>query len=144
MEAPLYGYSGKSLAAKLGIKSGHKIAVIHPPAGYLEWLGELPAKIHWLENPEKGSDLIHLFTNSIEELETFLPALGQHIFPDGTIWVSWYKKSAKLPTELNEDIIRDTALALGLVDVKVCAVSDQWSGLKIVWRKELRKKGTPG
>lgn len=140
MEPPVYGYSGKSLAAKLGIKPGHKIAAIQAPAGYLQWLGELPAKLQWLETLVDGADIIHLFTNSIEELESLLPALGQHIFPDGTIWISWYKKSARIPTELNEDIIRDTALALGLVDVKVCAVNDQWSGLKLVWRKELRKR----
>ena len=83
---------------------------------------------------KKDIDLIHFFTNSLKELEQKLPQLMKEIKKDGTIWVSWYKKSAKKPTELTETEIRDTALAIGLVDVKVCAVDEEWSGLKLVYR----------
>jgi hypothetical protein len=85
---------------------------------------------------DKGSDLdfIHLFTNSLNELEAALPHIKEQIKKSGTIWVSWYKKSAKKETELTENVIRDLALANGLVDVKVCAIDDDWSGLKLVYR----------
>jgi hypothetical protein len=87
-----------------------------------------------------GVDLIHLFTNSRDELFAELSKCRNLIKQDGAIWVSWYKKAAKLPTEITEDTIREAAFPLGLVDVKVCAVDDKWSGLKLVIRKENRVK----
>jgi len=82
--------------------------------------------------------VIVFFTTERAELERRIDGLGKAIFPDGSLWVSWPKKASKVPTDITEDIIRDVVLPLGLVDVKVCAVDDIWSGLKIVWRKERR------
>ena len=90
--------------------------------------------------PVAPVDILHLFTNSRDELFRVLEEARRVIKQDGAIWVSWYKKAAKLPTEITEDTIRDAALPMGLVDVKVCAVDEKWSGLKLVIRKELRKK----
>lgn len=132
------GYSGTPLVKKLGIKTGFKLCFIQAPSHYLNLLGELPPDVIILENPSELVDFIHVFIKNGIELEHYLPVIKDQIVKNGTIWVSWYKKSAKISTDVNEDIIRDTALALGLVDVKVCAVDEQWSGLKLVWRKENR------
>jgi hypothetical protein len=127
------GYSSTPLYKKLGIKEGFKIKLINPPANYNSLLGAIVKQIT-ITTKKEQVNFIHLFTNSIKELESKLPVLKNEIEKDGMIWVSWYKKSAKKPTELDENIVRDTALALGLVDVKVCAVDDEWSGLKLVYR----------
>ena len=127
------GYSSTPLYKKLGIKEGFKIKLINPPANYNKLLGDIVKQIT-ITTQKEQVNFIHLFTNSIKELESKLPVLKNEIEKDGMIWVSWYKKSAKKPTELDENIVRDTALALGLVDVKVCAVDDEWSGLKLVYR----------
>ncbi len=132
------GYSATPLVKKLGIKEGFKIKLINTPENYFELLGHLPAEVHALKAKNEKADFIHLFVNKISELENQLKQLKEEIKKDGMIWVSWYKKSAKLPTEITEDIIRDTSLPLGLVDVKVCAVNEKWSGLKLVWRIENR------
>ncbi|MDX1939316.1 MAG: hypothetical protein SFU99_02125 [Saprospiraceae bacterium] len=132
------GYSGTPLIKKLGIKQGFTLQLINAPRHYLELIGELPPNVLIVEQPIDSVDFIHVFVKSVAELEAQLPILKDQIVKNGIIWVSWYKKSAKIPTDVNEDIIRDTALALGLVDVKVCAVDEQWSGLKLVWRKENR------
>lgn len=134
----MIGYSGTPLVKKLGIKPGFKLQFVHAPVQYLDLLGELPPDVLIVECAVEPIDLIHLFVKTLAELEAQLPILKDRIVKNGTIWVSWYKKSAKIPTDVNEDAIRDTALALGLVDVKVCAVDEQWSGLKLVWRKENR------
>lgn len=128
------GYSGTPLIKKLGIKEGHKILILNAPKNYFEMLGELPNGVIKVGPNEEEIDFVHLFTNSFEELENAIGTYKSRIVKNGMIWVSWYKKASKLPTELNEDIIRGTALNLGLVDVKVCAVDDNWSGLKIVIR----------
>lgn len=132
------GYSGTPLCKKLGIKPGFKLYLIDQPADYLDLLGELPDGLIFMDTLAQPPDLIHFFVKTVSELEAQLSFLKDKIGKNGAIWVSWYKKSAKIPTDVNEDIIRDTALALGLVDVKVCAVDEQWSGLKLVWRKENR------
>ncbi len=129
------GYSGKPLKDKLGLAEGMKVKLIHPPSDYALWIG---MKTRSLESKSPPWNFVHLFTNSLSELEDQLFMLRSAIHPDGIIWVSWYKKSAGKPTEITEDLIRDTCLPMGLVDVKVCAVSDSWSGLKLVIRKELR------
>jgi hypothetical protein len=126
------GYSTNSLAKKLGIKEDFEMLVINQPSIYSELIKELKDSIHFNAKPKKNLDFVHFFTNSLNEFETQLPKLKQLINPNGMIWVSWYKKAAKKPTDLTEDIIRDTALAIGLVDIKVCAIDEEWSGLKLV------------
>ena len=132
------GYSGTPLAKKLGIKPGAVIVAIGPPDNYLELLSPLPDGVRFIEMAEPEIDIIHLFTNSRDELFRRLAECKHLIKQNGAIWVSWYKKSAKLPTEITEDTIREVAFPLGLVDVKVCAVDEKWSGLKLVIRRENR------
>ncbi len=132
------GYSGTPLAQKLGIKSGFTVLTIGAPDDYSHLLGD-PYDIKIIaDKPAGRPDFIHFFTNSREDLFSRLADLRNVIRQDGAIWVSWYKKAAKLPTEITEDTIRDAALPIGLVDIKVCAVDEQWSGLKLVIRKENR------
>jgi hypothetical protein len=132
------GYSGTPLSKKLGIKEGFAILLVNAPDNYPPLLEPLPANTRIISRPEKDLDLIHFFTNSRDELFSGLAKYKQLIKQDGTIWVSWYKKAAKLPSEITEDSIREACLPLGLVDVKVCAIDEKWSGLKLVIRKELR------
>ena len=130
------GYSTNPLFKKLGIKEGASVRLINPPRNYTALIGEIAGTLSFREkgNAGEGLDFIHFFTNSAGELEKTLPGLRQEIKKDGMIWVSWYKKSCGKPTELTENMVRDTALAIGLVDVKVCAVDEDWSGLKLVFR----------
>lgn len=133
------GYSGTPLAKKLGLKPGAKIYVIGAPKDYDALLGPLPENLSIVAKPPKdGADIVHLFAPSKAAFKGALPKARQAMKTEGAIWVSWYKKAAKIPTDLSEDIIRDEALRTDLVDVKVCAVSDVWSGLKLVVRKALR------
>ena len=132
------GYSGSPLAKKLGIKEGVTIVTVDAPDDYMDLLGPLPPGVEILENPTDGADILHLFTNTHEGLFRGVSDARCRIKQDGAIWVSWYKKAAKLPTEITEDTIREAALPLGLVDVKVCAVDEKWSGLKLVIRRENR------
>jgi hypothetical protein len=134
------GYSGTPLPKKLGLKPGHRVALVNAPAGYRKILGEVPEGVRFENRIEKDHHIIHFFTTSRRELEKELPRLGKKIVQDGMIWVSWPKKASGMITDVTEDIVRDTALALGLVDVKVCAVDDTWSGLKLVIRVENRKQ----
>lgn len=127
------GYSSNPLFKKLGLKDGHTVRLIHAPANYKELIGEEYDTLI-ITKKKAELDFIHLFTNRLEELETELPLLKDQIKKAGTIWISWYKKTAKLPTEINENLVREIALKNGLVDVKVCAVDEQWSGLKLVFR----------
>jgi hypothetical protein len=127
------GYSSTPLSKKLGLKEGYTIKLINLPENYNSLIGEISNNII-VSKKNEPVNFIHFFTNSVKEFESKLPVLKNEIVKDGMIWVSWYKKSAKKPTELNENIVRDTALAIGLVDVKVCAVDDEWSGLKLVYR----------
>jgi len=130
------GYSSTPLVKKLGIKSGYRVRFIDVPDAYLEWIAPVPEIILSRRPPY---DFVHLFVNRIAKLEKSLSTLREQLDDKGMIWVSWYKKTSGNASELTEDIIRDTALALGLVDVKVCAVSEAWSGLKLVIRVENRK-----
>ncbi len=134
----MIGYSTTPLYKKLGIKSGHLIYLHNAPSNYLTLIEGAPNEVHFVENLENKVDIIHLFTNNYNELAESLVEFQNRIKDDGMIWVSWYKKAAKLPTELTEDMIRNTALKLKLVDVKVCAVDEKWSGLKLVIRRENR------
>jgi hypothetical protein len=131
------GYSKTPLAKKLGIKAGAKIRTIAAPAGYRDWLSPLPPDVSFAASA-KLCDLVHLFAASLKDLDRELPKARAGIRPDGAIWVSWHKRSSKIPTDVTEDEVRARALKTDLVDVKVCAVTDTWSGLKLVVRKHLR------
>ena len=136
------GYSDTPLARKLGLKAGQAVAFVglpdslaclHDAAGFRR----IELAPDWRALPEGARDVIHLFTTSAAEVDQALPILRDMINPDGMIWVSWPKKASKVPTDVTEDLIRNRALADGLVDVKVCAVDAVWSGLKLVVRREL-------
>lgn len=132
------GYSGTPLAKKLGIKDGFYVLTVNAPDDYRDLLSPLPDPVTLSDQPRAEVDLIHIFTNSRDELFGKLAECVRLIKQDGSIWVSWYKKAAKLPTEITEDTVREAAFPLGLVDIKVCAVDDKWSGLKLVIRRENR------
>jgi hypothetical protein len=132
------GYSGTPLLKKLGIKEDTKVLVINAPEGYFDWL-EQDIRPQ-LAGKKNNADLVHLFVTSLKEFEKHMVDL-KALYQSNTslvIWVSWYKKSAGIPTDMTEDIIRNYALANGLVDIKVCAVNEQWSGLKLVVPKAKR------
>jgi hypothetical protein len=129
------GYSGKSLADKLGVKPGLTFEVVNDPAGdYHQALGFKPDR----HAGKSGRDMLHFFTKEKAELAKTLPKLMKAIQPAGAIWVSWPKKASGVATDITEDTIRAIARPLGLVDIKVCAVTEVWSGLKLVIRKENR------
>ena len=132
------GYSGTPLAKKLGIKEGFSVLTVDAPDNYRDLLEPLPANAKLGTKATMDMDLVHFFTNSRDDLFRGLAEYKKLIKQDGTIWVSWYKKAAKLPTEITEDTVREACLPLGLVDVKVCAIDEKWSGLKLVIRRENR------
>ena len=132
------GYSGTPLSKKLGIREGHTVAVVNDPGHLAELLTPLPADVTIRYTARGRAEIVVLFTKRRAELAKRLVPLAQKVFPDGMVWVCWPKKAAKVPTDMSEDVVRELALPEGLVDVKVCAVDNTWSGLKIVWRKELR------
>jgi hypothetical protein len=132
------GYSGTPLAKKLDIKPGFRIYVDNAPANYRELLGPLPKDVTFVEELESNLDMIHVFTDSAKDLEAKLSRYLEKIKMTSIIWVSWPKKASKVPTDITEDTVREVFLPLGLVDNKVCAVSEIWSGLRVVWRKENR------
>jgi len=132
------GYSGTPLAAKLGIKEQSEIVVVGAPEGYRELLEPLPASVRFAPEPSASTDIVQVFTTRRAELAQALTRYRKLLSPQAAVWVSWPKKSSKVSTELTEDVVRELALPLGFVDVKVCAVNEVWSGLKLVVRKELR------
>jgi hypothetical protein len=134
------GYSGTPLYKKLGIKPNFKVHLINPPENYFSLLGGLPENVSFIEVIAEKVDLIHSFIANGNSLNSELQKFQSQIVENGSIWISWYKKASKIPTDVTEDLIRDTALAIGLVDVKVCAVDEKWSGLKLVIRRENRQK----
>ena len=131
------GYSGTPLPHKLGIKPGTTILVINEPLKYRKLLGKLD-QVTFSNRIRGNSDFVHLFTSRRNELQKKMSILRNKISDNGTIWVSWPKKSANLPTDVTEDVVREVALPLGLVDIKVCAVDETWSGLKLMIRRENR------
>lgn len=132
------GYSGTPLAKKLGIKEGSRLYLRNAPEEYPGWVDPIPDNVTILSRRTGRIDLAHIFVSKRSDLSKQLQELMDPIRPDGMIWVSWHKKASKIPTEITEDVVREIALPMGLVDVKVCAVSEIWSGLKLVIRKELR------
>ena len=134
----MVGYSGTPLAKKLGIKEGSHLLLVGAPDGYRELLEPMPAGVQFGTRLMKSTDIVHVFTVRKDELQRLLMSYRTKLKSTSTVWVSWPKKAAKVPTDITEDTIREVALPLGFVDVKVCAVTDVWSGLKLVVRKELR------
>jgi len=126
------GYSGKNVVQKLGIKPGFCIFVEGAPAAYGEIVGPLPADVTLAARLKASLDMAHVFATQAAVLRKKLPACRDAIAPDGMVWVSWPKKSSGVATDVTENVVRDTALSLGLVDIKVCAIDDTWSGLKLV------------
>ena len=133
------GYSGTPLAKKLGLKAG-PVVVLNEPKGFRKLLTDLPAGVQFTDKAVKDSPAVLFFAIERKEVEKLLPRLMKQLAPDGMIWMAWPKKASGVATDLTEDVIRDTALPLGLVDIKVCAIDETWSGLKLVIRRENRKK----
>ena len=132
------GYSSRSLVDKLGIKPRTRIAIINPPRGFRITLGKLPEGVTVASSLRGALPFIHIFVVSRDVLESRLPALLRALEPAGALWVSWPKKASGVPTDITEDVVRAVALPTGLVDVKVAAIDDVWSGLKLVRRLKNR------
>lgn len=132
------GYSGTPLAKKLGIGPGCQVLALNAPPGYMTLLNPLPAGVTFGDKATSRTGLVHLFVVERSVLASELAALRTRLEAKTPVWVSWPKRAAKVPTTITEDTIREVALPLGYVDIKVCSVSDVWSGLKLVVRKELR------
>jgi hypothetical protein len=133
------GYSGKLLVEKLGIKAGASIFIDQAPENYRKLVEPLPEGVSIVPRLADKVDIVHIFSSEAKDLAKKLKQFKKSIVENGMIWVSWPKKSAGVPTDVTEDVIRELALPLGLVDVKVCAVDEVWSGLKLVIRRENRK-----
>jgi len=138
MTAHTAGYSGTPLSKKLGIKEHTRLLALGAPTAYREWLEPLPGSVQFVARLGESVDIVHLFTARRAELAQVLARCREALAPQAAVWVSWPKKAARLPTDITEDTVREVALPLGFVDIKVCAVDDVWSGLKLVVRKELR------
>ena len=133
------GYSGTPLAKKLGIKPGHRVLLLGAPEDYRSWLGAGAEGVAFVEEAAPATaDVAHLFAPGIEQLRAGLSSGRAAIKADGAVWISWPKKAAKVATDVTEAAVREAGLATDLVDVKVCAVTHVWSGLKFVVRKALR------
>ena len=140
------GYSGTPLAKKLGIKEGSSVALLKAPEGFESTLEGLPDAVTLRTRAQGTNHVLVSFHTKRADLEQRLPALLAAMDVDGGLWVAWPKKASGLPTDITEDTVREVALPLGLVDNKVCAIDETWSGLRVVWRKELRvsKRGVSG
>ena len=135
---PTAGYSGTPLAKKLGIVAGSVVCTSGAPAGYAKLLAPLPDAVTFSTRLSARTDVVHLFVTDRAAMSKALAGYRTKIREDAAVWVSWPKKSAKVPTNITEDVIREVCLPMGFVDIKVCAVDETWSGLKLVIRKELR------
>ena len=132
------GYSGTPLARKLGIVEGTRLVARHAPGDYAQWLAPLPPGVVIAQRVSATTDVVHVFVDRRAVLARELATLRPAIRADAAVWVSWPKKASRVPTDVGEDVIRELCLPLGFVDIKVCAVSEVWSGLKLVIRKALR------
>jgi hypothetical protein len=128
------GYSGTPLPKKLGIKEAHRIAFIDPPDNFTEELGDLPGGIEIVKQQRAPLDLIVCFVKSEKELVAQFEKLAAKLTPAGMLWISWPKKASGVPTDLTESVVQRIGLAAGLVDTKVCAINEVWSGLRFVKR----------
>lgn len=134
------GYSGTPLAKKLGVKDGQRTWRHEMPRAVAEEIARSDVRPTLVESRASGLEMAHIFVTRRSELARLLSQLRDRLAQDGALWVSWPKKSAKVETEITEDTIREVALPLGFVDVKVCAIDDTWSGLRLVIRKSERAK----
>ena len=134
------GYSGTPLPKKLGIKENQRIALVNEPGSFQKQLGALPTNTHVVSKLTAPLDLVVLFVESERALAKQFPAIAKKISMNGMIWVAWPKKSSGVPTDLSFDLVQRIGLECGLVDVKICAVDEVWSGLKFVIRLKDRKK----
>ena len=133
------GYSGTPLAKKLGIKVGSTVAVLSAPDGFADVLATtLPEAVTVRTRATGTADVVVSFHTERTKLEARVPNLIEVLDVDGGLWIAWPKKASGVPTDVTEDTVREVFLPLGLVDNKVCAIDDTWSGLRVVWRKELR------
>jgi len=132
------GYSGTPLTRKLGIEAGMRVHADGAPPGYRRLLAPLPAGVVFARAADSTTALVHLFTTRRARLAAALPGLRRVLGPSACVWVSWPKRASGVATDVTEDTVRELALPLGFVDVKVCAVDEVWSGLKLVVRRELR------
>jgi len=132
------GYSVTPLVRKLGFKPGMRAHYVHAPEHFPALVGTLPGGVRVLERAASALDLVVLFATERAELERRLASLQPRLAPAGMLWVSWPKRASKVLTDITEDVVRELALPRGLVDVKVCAIDETWSGLKLVIRKQLR------
>jgi hypothetical protein len=132
------GYSGTPLAKKLGLRPGMRVHYANTPEGFEQLLGELPDGVRVLARPADALDLVVLFVHERRRLERRLPGLQRRLDCAGMLWVAWPKRASKVPTDVTEDVVREVALPRGLVDVKVCAIDETWSALKLVTRRALR------
>jgi hypothetical protein len=132
------GYSGTALPQKLGMKTGTTLLILSAPQGVDDLLGPLPDGVVVRRRGTPRADVVLCFVTSSDELRARFDPLAKAVFPAGGLWFAWPKRSSGVPTDLTEDVIRDHALAVGLVDNKVCAVDETWSALRIVHRKENR------
>ena len=135
------GYSGTPLAGKLGVKDGFRLALLGAPEDFERDLAPLPAGVRVLRRLAPDLDVAVLFVTQRRQLERRFPAVARAIRPSGGFWVAWPKRASKVPTDLTEDVLREVGLPHGLVDNKVCAVTDVWSGLRFVWRRQNRGRG---
>lgn len=134
------GYSGTPLAKKLGIKSGFSVQVFHSPKPYLDFFHEFPEEVIFIDSSEKNTvDFIHIFATTVNELESSLDMAKPNLKKDGILWISWPKKTSKIPTEIDKFYVMKAGQEVGLVDTKVAAVDDQWSGHKFMYRIKDRK-----
>lgn len=129
------GYSGKPLWQKLGLKAGLRVWLRHAPAQYWAWCGFDAADVELAGTSARSFDFGHVFVTTRAQLKAEVAAAARRLEAGGVLWISWPKKSSGVTSDLSEDTLRELALPLGLVDVKVCAVSDVWSGLKFCWRR---------
>jgi hypothetical protein len=132
------GYSGTPLAKKLGIKTGHTVALLGAPGGFIDRLDGLPDDVVFRTAARGHVDVVVSFQVKRGELERRLPAILKAMVRDGGLWVAWPKRASGVPTDMTEHAVREVALPLGLVDNKVCAIDATWSGLRVVWRLENR------
>ncbi len=131
------GYSGTPLPKKLGIVGGTRLALVGAPDGFAASL-ELPPDVAIGRSARGSHDVVVAFCTRRRRLETGLPAWERAIFPAGGLWIAWPKRASGVATDMTEDVVREVALPRGLVDNKVCAIDDTWSGLRLVWRRERR------
>ena len=135
------GYSGTPLPKKLGIRERDRVSFPSAPTDFPGRLAPMPADVEVVDGSETGLDLVVVFTTTRADLTARFADLSRRIRPAGILWVAWPKKASGVATDLNENVVRDTGLAAGLVDTKVCAIDDVWSGLKFVYRLKDRPGG---